>query len=423
MISRSYTLIWVSQAMSDMASEMTSLALPLAVLASTRSAVDAALVATAVGVAQLVAKLPSGLIADTVNRKSLMLLCDAGRAVIALLLVLTLAMGHLTTVVAVAAAAATAVVSTLFSSAESGVLRQSVPVERRREAITRTIVRTNIAIAVGPPLGGLLLTLGAPIAFLVDAVSYLLSLALLSQVVYEHLPRPPSDRNGAGPLRHTAGELTRGFGWVARRRPLLFLVGVVAYINLLGRAIELLAAIGASDVGRHPVSAGWVLTAAGCGGIVGGVCTGWVLRRFRPATVLLGVMAVWLAVTPLVALGSMLLTVAAVGVIVFFLPLIGSLVFLQVSLDSPTHLQGRISAAVILLAGSIAWAGPGITGFLITGAGGPTASIVLVAPLILPLAALATSPRLRAAVNTAPSPTPDPATTQRPAPVAPAAQK
>ncbi|MFF4342873.1 MFS transporter [Kitasatospora sp. NPDC001540] len=421
MITKSFTLIWTSQALSDMASEMTALALPLAVLASTRSPVDAAMVATAVGIAQLVAKLPSGLIADTVNRKSLMLLCDAGRAVIALLLVLTLVTGHLSTVVAVTAAAATAVVSTLFSSAEAGVLRQSVPPERRQDALTRTVVRVNIAIAVGPPLGGLLLTLGAPIAFLVDAVSYLLSLALLSQVVYEHLPRPVEApaRAGAGPLRHTAGELTRGFGWVVRRRPLLFLVGVAAYINLLGRAVELLAAIGASDVGRHPVSAGWVLTAAGCGGIVGGVCTGWILRRFRPATVLLTVLTVWLLATPLVALGVTGLTIGAVGVIVFFLPPIGSLVFVQVSLDSPVHLQGRISAAVALLAGSIAWVGPAVTGFLISGAGGRTASIVLVAPLLLPLAALGTSPRLRAAVNTRPEPVADPVGTQKLAPAAP----
>ncbi|MFC1440089.1 MFS transporter [Streptacidiphilus sp. N1-10] len=402
MISRSFTLIWVSQALSDMASEMTSLALPLAVLAATRSPVDAAMVATAVGIAQLIAKLPSGLVADTVNRKTLLLLCDAGRAVIALLLALALATGQLTTIVAVAAAAATAVVSTLFSAGETGVIRQAVPVAQRRQAITRTIVRTNIAIAVGPPLGGLLLTLGAPIAFLVDSASYLLSLLLLSRVVYQHLPRPAESvagGGGAGALRHTTGELTRGFEWVFKQRPLLFLVAFVAYLNLLGRSVELLAAIGASDLGRHPVSAGWVLTAAGCGGIAGGVCTGWILRRFRPVTVLGGIGAVWLVLTPLTGLGHTLLTVAAVGVIVFFLPPIGSLVSLQVGLDAPAHLLGRISAAVALLAGSIAWAGPGITGFLIAGQGGLTAAIVLVAPLLLPLGALCASPRLRTAVN------------------------
>jgi hypothetical protein len=116
-------------------------------------------------------------------------------------------------------------------------------------------------------------------------------------------------------------------------------------------------------------------------------------------TVLGGIGAVWLVLTPLTGLGHTLLTVLAVGVIVFFLPPIGSLVSLQVGLDAPAHLLGRISAAVALLAGSIAWAGPGITGFLIAGQGGLTAAIVLVAPLLLPLGALCASPRLRTAVN------------------------
>jgi predicted MFS family arabinose efflux permease len=367
-----------------------------------------------VGIAQLVAKLPSGLIADTVNRKRLMMLCDVARAVVALLLAAALATGRLTTILAVGAAAVTALFSALFAPAEGGVLRQAVPRERRRESITRNIVRSNIAIAVGPPLGGLLLALGAPLAFVVDAVSYLLSLAMVSRVVYRHLARPRTE--AAHPVRNTATELTLGFHWVFRRPELLVLVGFAAYVNLLGRAIELLAAIGASDDGRHPVSAGLVLTAAGVGGIAGGLCTGWILRTIRPAAILGVIATAWLLLMPLASTGNELLSVVSVGLVVFSLPSIGSLVFLTVSLEAPTHLQGRISAAITLLAVSIAWAGPGLTGFLIAGEGALTASIVLVAPMAVPLLAFAVSPRLRAAVNTAgtslrpqePGPEPEP---------------
>ncbi|WP_435127680.1 MFS transporter [Actinacidiphila sp. bgisy144] len=422
MINRSFTLIWVSQALSDVASEMTSLALPLAVLAATHSAVDAALVATVVGIAQLLAKLPSGLIADTYHRKRLMLLCDAARAAVALLLALALATGNLTTIVAVGSAATIALFSSVFGPAESGVLRQAVPLERRREAITRNIVRSNIAIAVGPPLGGMLLAAGAPTAFFADACSYLLSLALVARVAYTHVARPRASAAATHPLRNTANELTLGFGWVFRRTGLVVLIAFAAYVNLLGRSIELLAAFGVSHDGAHPVSAGLVLTAAGVGGIAGGLCAGWILKRMTPTAIVAAASVAWLLMMPCASTGDELTSAVAVGLVVFSLPSVGSLVGLTISVEAPTHLQGRVGGAVTLLAISIAWAGPGLTGFLISAQGPLTASVVLAAPMVVPLIVLAASPRLRAAVGkigTVPAREPEP----EPEPVAAPAEQ
>jgi predicted MFS family arabinose efflux permease len=422
-INRNFTLLWISQATSDVAGEMTSLALPLAVLAATRSPVDAALVATVVAIAQLIGRLPSGLISDTYDRKRLMLLCDAGRGVIALLLACALATGHLTTVVAVGAAAATALFSSVFGPAEAGVLRQSVPPEQRREAITRNVVRSNAAIAIGPPIGGLLLAAGAPLAFLVDAVTYALSLAMVSRVVYRHVPRPRATARGTHPLRATATELTLGFGWLFRRGGLVVLTAFAAYVNLLGRSIELLAAFGVSHDGAHPVSAGLVLTAAGVGGIAGGLCTGRILRRLSPAAVLGTASGAWLLLMPLASSANPLVSAVAVGLVVFSLPAVASLVFLTISVEAPAHLQGRISGAVTLLAISIAWAGPGVTGLLIAAAGPLTTSVVLVAPMAIPLSAVICSRRLRVALGalgTVPSPDPTPAPAA-PAPAPPPA--
>ncbi|MFE9452207.1 MFS transporter [Streptomyces sp. NPDC006739] len=405
MINRDFTLVWTGQALSDLASEMTSLALPLAVLATTRSAVDAGLVATAVGVAQLAARLPSGLVADLVDRRRLMMVCDAGRALIALFLAFTLVTGRFTTTVAVVAAAATAVLSSLFSPAEGGLVRQIVPADRRRELLTRNIVRSNVAIAVGPPIGGVLLTLGAPVAFVLDAFSYLLSLALLSRVTHRGGPsgasgHSPTVRPSAvGGLRDLCVELSLGIRWVLSRRALLALIALVVYINLLGRAVELLAAVDSSDVGSHPAAAGVVLTAAGCGGIVGGMCVGWVLRRVRPSLILTWVTAEWLVVIPLTATGSKLVTLVAVFLLVLGLPLVGSLASLTVMADAPSELQGRVSTSMTLLAISIAWLGPGVTGFLISAYGAPVAALLLAAPLLLALGVLAGSPRLRALLD------------------------
>lgn len=406
MINRNFTLLWTSQALSCTAGEMAALALPMAILVTTHSPVDAGLVATAIGIAELIAKLPGGLIADTVDRRRLMMFCDAARAVLALILALALATGRFGTALAMVTGALTAVLSTVFSPAEGGVIRQIVPRDRRREAVTTNIVRTNVAIAAGPPLGGVLLGFGAPLVFLLDGLSYLLSFGLVSRIRYTSPPAPEGPAKPRG-LRNTGGELTRGIRWVVRRRPLLVLIGFVAYLNLLGRAVELLAAVEASELGARPVSAGVVLTAAGLGGIAGGFCAGWVLRRLRPSAVIGTVCGTWLFLIPLTATGHQLVTVLAVFALVFALPLIGALVSLSVMLDSPAHLQGRISTATTMLAVSIAWAGPGATGFLISGSGAETASLVLAAPLAVMLLLLLASRRLRTDLDTLSADGPD----------------
>ncbi|MFJ3144973.1 MFS transporter [Streptomyces halstedii] len=400
MINRNFTLLWTSQVLSCTAGEMAALALPMAILITTHSPVDAGLVATAIGVAELIAKLPGGLLADTVDRRRLMMFCDAARAALALTLALALATGRFSTALAMATGVLTAVLSTMFSPAEGGVIRQIVPRERRREAVTTNIVRTNVAIAGGPPLGGALLGFGAPLVFLIDGASYLASFGLLSKIRYVHPPAPTDPDTPRRGLRHMGNELTRGIRWVFRRRSLLALIGFVAYLNLLGRAVELLAAVQSSDFGSEPVAAGVVLTAAGCGGIAGGISAGWVLKRLRPATMIGAVCGSWLLLIPLTATGHQGLTVVAVFALVFALPLIGALVSLSVMLDSPAHLQGRISTATTMLAVSIAWIGPGATGFLIAGPGAQTASLILAAPLAVMLFLLLTSTRLRTAFNT-----------------------
>ncbi|MFJ3231112.1 MFS transporter [Streptomyces sp. NPDC086787] len=402
MINRNFTLIWTGQALSDIAGEMTSLALPLAVLATTHSATDAGLVGTASGIALMVTMLPGGLIADTVDRRRLMIFCDAARAAVAVLLALALFTGRLSTPLAVAAAAATAVLTMLFSPAEGGLLREVIPAGRRREAMTRNVVRSNVAIAVGPPIGGVLLGLGAPLAFALDAASYLVSMLLLSLVRHRRRPAgpaAPAERTLKQSLRHLGVELTLGIPWLVRRRALLALVAWVAYINLLGRAVELLAAVDSSDLGHDPAAAGIVLSAAGCGGIVGGITAGWVLRRMSPTAIVTTVTAAWLVLIPLTATGSQPVTVVAVFLLVLGLPTVGSLARLTVSTDAPTHMQGRVGTAVVLGATSVAWLGPGVTGYLISAGGVVKAALVLAAPLTVALALLAVSRRLRTALN------------------------
>src|SRR5437660_827146 len=79
---RDYSLLWGSQALSEIGFNASAIAFPLLVLAVTGSPAASGLVMGADAAAQLVAGLPAGALADRWNRKKVMLACEAVQAVV-----------------------------------------------------------------------------------------------------------------------------------------------------------------------------------------------------------------------------------------------------------------------------------------------------------------------------------------------------
>ncbi|NUR24825.1 MAG: MFS transporter, partial [Catenulispora sp.] len=73
---RAFNLLWTSQALSDLGSAMSNLALPLLTLGITRSPIQAGVVGTASAVVRLACQLPAGVLTDRIDRRKLMLVCD-----------------------------------------------------------------------------------------------------------------------------------------------------------------------------------------------------------------------------------------------------------------------------------------------------------------------------------------------------------
>jgi MFS family permease len=72
---RNFAWLWVGEALSDIGSQITSTAMPLLVLFLTGSAADAGLVGVAGTIAYPIAALPSGVLADRMDRRRLMMAC------------------------------------------------------------------------------------------------------------------------------------------------------------------------------------------------------------------------------------------------------------------------------------------------------------------------------------------------------------
>ncbi len=86
---RDYMLIWAGQGVSELGSQISTVAYPLLVLALTHSPARAGVVGLAATLPLPLLALPAGMLADHLDRKRLMLACDAIRC--AGLTVLTIA--------------------------------------------------------------------------------------------------------------------------------------------------------------------------------------------------------------------------------------------------------------------------------------------------------------------------------------------
>src|SRR5947209_5103546 len=92
---RDFMLLWSGQALSSLGSEVTHVAYPLLVLAITHAAAKAGIVGFAWNLPIALLALPAGALADRIDRKYLLVGCDAVRAIVLAAIPVGLLAGHL----------------------------------------------------------------------------------------------------------------------------------------------------------------------------------------------------------------------------------------------------------------------------------------------------------------------------------------
>src|SRR4051812_48804057 len=93
---RDFRLLWIGQTLSELGGAVAGFALPLVVLAVTGSAFAAGVVMTTRTVVTLVLRLPAGALVDRWNRRAVMVIADAGRALAAATVVVAAVADRLT---------------------------------------------------------------------------------------------------------------------------------------------------------------------------------------------------------------------------------------------------------------------------------------------------------------------------------------
>jgi MFS family permease len=387
-----FQLLWAGSAASVLGSQVASLAYPLLVLALTRSPVQVGLVSAAQLTGMLVTAVPAGPLVDRWDRRRILISCEAVRALGVASVALAVFTGHVTLPHLVAVALALGGAGAMFTPTRLIAVRAVVPPEQLRSALAQEETRTYAAALAGPPLGGLLFAFGRVIPFVVDALSYVVSLVC---IIAARVPRRPAAVSQARPAS-LSEEFKEGLRWLWARPFLRAVGGFSLAINLATTGMSLPVIVLVVNRSGSSTMVGVAMAMMGAGGLVGAMLAARLGRLLPPGQMVLAV-GWWLAVAlpavtlpfgplwPGVVLATVMLVIPAVNVT------------LQATLltEIPDGMQGRIGSLLMVTSLGTAPLGPLLSGFLTQGLG-PAAALGLLGLLIAVISTVATmTPSLR----------------------------
>ena len=221
-------LLWSGQAVSEVGSQVTLLAIPLlAALTLHATTFEIALLTAASSAAFLFVALQAGALVDRLRKKRVMVGSDLLRAVVIATVPLAQVFGVLTIWQLYVVALATSVLTVFFDVAYQSYLPVLVSTEQLVDGNAKIGASQSFAQFAGPGIGGLLVAaVGAAYAVLIDAVSFVVSTFSTAAIVD---PEPTPAARPAGARLRT--EIAEGLGFVLGHPILKKVVGCTATSN------------------------------------------------------------------------------------------------------------------------------------------------------------------------------------------------
>lgn len=394
---RNFRLLWVGQVLSDIGTQIGTLAYPLLVLALTHSALIAGAVGTVASTVAFGVRLPAGALADRLDRRRTMIFSDGVRAVA----LATLAVLVATDVVAWPVVMVVAVIDragdTLFTPSSMAALPLIVADEQLESAWAVSEGRQYAANLIGPPLGGVLYGLGRALPFLADAVSYVVSVLTSHRItgVFASSAETASRRG-------LWAEAFDGLKHLWQDSLLRAVLIVAPLINFAFNGAMFTVILGLRHSGVSASVIGGVEALIMIGGIVGAVLAPQIGRRLsiRQSILLLTVSGALFMLVAALLMPSP--AVAAPLAIPFVLaPATNAALFALMLRRTPPALHGRVNNGLLQVAVALAALAPLASGLVVDLASASWAMALFAASLavVLPIALLVPFPAVEAGAD------------------------
>ncbi len=393
-----YLLLQGGQIVSSIGDQQQFIALPLLILALTGSAVQAGIAVSLGTIAVLVVNPLAGVLADTWNRKRIMVICDAGRMCLILTIPLAFWFHLLTMLQLYIVVTLAGVLGSIFSVANTAALPNVVTREQLPAALSQSQAAYSSVRTFGALLGGALYSLGSVFPFLVNAISFgasVLSLRLIRgnfQSDQEH---------SSLPLQKTIAE---GFSWLWKHPLLRFLTIVNGADSLRYGAGYLVILILAQELHTSPSGIGAIFTAAAVGALLGNLISNQVRQHFRFGTIAISMLWLEALMFPLYAIAP---NAMVMGLVAAAEELVAPIYVISLDtyrlMATPDSMRGRMSSTVQWVTRGAQSVGAILGGVLIQGVGAKWSALFLGGWLVLLAIATTLNRRVRHALLPAPS--------------------
>lgn len=265
----------------------------------------------------LVLGLLGGLLADRLDRRTLLVTTLLFNALTLLVLAYLTSTGRATVAVILSFALITGIVNALTWPTWQALINEMVPAEDLGRAIALNSARFNLTRVVGPALGGALLTLVGPAwCFAANAATAAPVIAALRA-----LKLPPRPRRTREPLRQALFGGLLYARETPRARTILLATTALGVLGLPYNSF--LPAFAKTVLHTGPAGLGLLLSAVGSGALVGALSAGteWAMERRRlilcATLALFGVADVVFAVSPWLPLSLLALAVLGFAMLLY----------------------------------------------------------------------------------------------------------
>jgi len=349
--------LWVATIVSNVGTSMQDVGSGWLMTSLSSDSLMVALVQAATTLPMFVLSLPAGALADLVDRRRLLIATQLWTIAAAATLSITTFAGLVGPVLLLVLIFAIASGLSLGAPAFQATVPELVPTSLLPQAVSLNSLGINIARAVGPAIGGLVIGAASPAAvFGLNAASTIGVIVVLFRWKRER-------REISLPEEHFVEAVRTGIEYSLQSIEVLtVLIRGVGFFFFASGFLALLPVVGRRELALSPTGYGWLLTLMGLGAVTGALVVPWICDRissnrltilasllFTVATVLLGEATSFASAAPIVV-------GAGSAWIVIMSSLAGA-----AQMAAPAWVRARVLAIYILssqgamMSGSILW--------------------------------------------------------------------
>jgi MFS family permease len=283
---RDFRLLWGGQFVSTLGTQMHAVALSWQVYEITGSTVQLGLVGLVRAVALMTTSLIGGAVADTRDRRKLMLITQTILLSLSAALAAISRSGTVSVGLLYAFAALVAATSAFDGPARQALIPSIVSREQFAPAMSLNILAMSTARMIGPALGGVAVAVvGVAGTYVIDAFSFLGVIGALL-VMQTRLSAPQARVSGPAAI-------AEGLRFMAQT-PVIWGVMLLDFLaTLLGSTVGLAPVFARDVLDAGPQGLGLLLAAPAAGSVLGGLAVSVVPQISRPGRVVVGSIVVY----------------------------------------------------------------------------------------------------------------------------------